>query len=339
MSHDTPVEAVTLARIPQGIPTPDDFTLTKLPREPLGQEQVRVQVLDLSLDPYVRSTLGGRHLGDASTEIGDVIGGRSVARVIGSSAERYAVGDTVLVETGWRSEAVVDADTAQPVTVPVGVPTSAALGVLGMPGLTAYAAHVRHVTPRPGDTVVVSSATGGVGALAGQLAKLAGARTVAIVGSPEKGRLAVEELGYDAYVLRGETLVDELRVACPDRVDAYLHMGDQATLDTVMEQLAVGARVSLIGVMDQSNGAPPTRLRAGAVMAARATVHGMVVYDHTDLAGEHVERVGALLADGTVSAFEDRTRGLAGAGAAFARMMAGLNVGKVVVEVTTSPVE
>ena len=346
MSHDAapqspvpedaskPVRAVALARIPEGVPTPEDFRTVQLPRTELADGQLRVAVLDLSLDPYLRSTLGGRHLGDRMTQVGDVIGGRSVAQVVESRSGTHTAGDLVLVETGWRSEAVVDASAASTVAVPDGVPTSAALGVLGMPGLTAYAAHVRHTDPQPGETVVVSSATGGVGALAGQLARLAGARTVAIVGSDQKGRLAVDELGYDTYVLRGENLADDLREACPEKVDVYLHMGDQETLDVVMEQLAIGARVSLIGIMDQSNGAPPTRVRAGAVMAARAALHGMVVYDHTDLAAEHVERVGALLSDGTVSAFEDRTVGLERAGEAFSRMMAGLNVGKAVVEVS-----
>lgn len=334
MAHETVVRAVTLARIPEGLPKADDFAVAELPRGPLDEDQLRVAVLDLSLDPYLRSTLGGRHLGDAVTGVGDVVGGRAVARVVESSSPTHAVGDLVLAETGWRTEAVVDAATARPVTVPDGVPSSAALGVLGMPGLTAYAAHVRHISPAAGETVVISSATGGVGALAGQLARLAGARTVAVVGSPEKGDMALEHLGYDAYVLRGDSLADDLRDACPDRINAYLHMGDQATLDVVMEQLAVGARVSLIGVMDQSNGAPPTRLRVGAVMAARATVQGMVVYDHGDLADEHITTVGQMLADGTVRAFEDRTVGLASAGEAFARMMAGHNVGKVVVEVS-----
>src|SRR5690606_35545476 len=127
------------------------------------------------------------------------------------------------------------------------------------------AALERHLKTQPGETVVVSSATGGVGAVAGQLLAAAGARPVAIVGSSEKAALATEKLAYAAAVLRGsETFADDLRAACPDKINGYLHMGDQATLDVVMEQLAIGARVSLIGVMDQSNGAPPTRVRAGA---------------------------------------------------------------------------
>lgn len=334
MDPITSTRAVVLASVPHGAPQADDFALTTLPVAAPADGQALVRVLDLSLDPFIRSTLGGTHLGDRAVGVGDVVGGRSVAEVVASPDGSLLPGQLVLVETGWVEHAVVDAAAAVPVRVPEGVPASAALGALGMPGLTAYAALVRHVRPEPGETVVVASATGGVGSLAGQLAVARGARAVAIVGSEEKAALATEELGYAAALLRtSPTFADDLRAACPDRVDGYLHMGDQATLDAVMEQLAVGARVSLIGVPDQNNGAAPTRMRVGAVMAARAEVHGMVVYDHHDLAADHVAEVGAKLAAGEFSMPEDRTVGLEQAGAAFAAMMSGGNIGKVVVEV------
>ncbi|MBB3043653.1 zinc-binding dehydrogenase [Nocardioides soli] len=327
------VPAVVLARVPAGAPTPEDLALVELPRHRLGAGQVRVRVTTLSLDPYQRSTLGGRHLGDAPVGLGDVLPGRSVGEVVESRDPGVAVGRRVLAETGWRAEAVVDGAAVTPVQVPPGVPASAALGALGMPGLMAYAAHVRHLRPTAGATVVIGAATGGVGSVAGQLARLAGARTVGIVGSDEKAALATGPLGYDVAVRRGPSLADELARACPDRIDGYLHLGDQDTLDVVLEQLAVGARVSLAGLMDQYNGGAPTRLRAGAVMAARAEVHGMVVYDHGDLAAEHAQRVGDLLASGALVAPEDRYAGLDRAALAFARLMGGHTVGKVVVDV------
>lgn len=332
--HPTSTHAVVLAHVPTTVPTADDFAVTERPLPPLAPGQVLVKVLDLSLDPYVRSTLGGTHLGDASVGVGDVIPGRSVAAVLASTVPDRAVGDLVLAQTGWVEHAVVDASGTTPVDVPEGVPVSTVLGALGMPGLTAFAAVRRHVRPQAGETVVVASATGGVGAVAGQLVAAAGARAVAVVGSAEKAALATSELGYAAAVLRSSpTFADDLRAACPERINGYLHMGDQATLDAVMEQLAVGARVSLIGVPDQNNGAAPTRMRVGAVMAARAEVHGMVVYDHHDLAAEHLAEVGARLVDGTFTVPEHRTQGLESAGAAFATLMRGDNVGKVVVEV------
>ncbi|MCD9198599.1 MDR family NADP-dependent oxidoreductase [Aeromicrobium wangtongii] len=329
--------AVAVAAIPAGIPAAEDFRLVEAPVARPGDGEVLVRIEVLSLDPYLRSLLTAGHLDDPPVGPGDVMPGRSVGVVIESGSPGLPVGARVLAETGWRAHAVVAADQARPVSVPDGVSPSAALGVLGMPGLTAYAAVERHLRPRPGETVVISSATGGVGALAGQLSKLAGARTVAIVGSDDKAELALE-LGYEVAVVRGrDGWLDALRAACPDRIDAYLHMGDQETLDGVVEQLAIGARVSLTGLIDQSNGAAPTRIRAGALMAARATTYGMVVYDHADLAAEHVERVGRLLVEGTVTAPEDRYDGLEQAGTAFAHLMSGRNRGKVVVTVTHTP--
>ncbi|MBA2953571.1 NADP-dependent oxidoreductase [Nocardioides sp. CGMCC 1.13656] len=326
------VPSIALARVPDGAPRPEDFVLVDLPREEVADGQVRVRVLTLSLDPYQRSTLGGRHLGDAPVGPGGLVPGRAVGEVVESRSPEVAVGSTVLAETGWRAEAVVPATAVVPVVVPPGVPLSAALGALGMPGLTAYAAHERHLRPQAGATVVVGAGTGGVGAVAGQLARLAGARAVAVVGSEEKAAIATDRLGYDEAVLRGPGLDGALAEACPDGIDGYLHLGDQATLDVVMERLAVGARVSLCGLMDQYNGAAPTRLRAGAVMAARAEVHGMVVHDHHDLALDHATRVAALLASGELVTVEDRCTGLADAPAAFARLMSGTNVGKVLVD-------
>lgn len=332
----TRVPAVTLVRRPQGVPVVDDFAVSEVELGTLEAGHVHLRILDLSLDPYIRSLLDTGHMKDPATPLGGVLSGRSVAEVIDSRADSVAPGTLVIGETGWRAEAIVAAESLQPITVPADLPPSTALGALGMPGLTAYATHVRHLAPSEGDTMVVSSAVGGVGSVLGPLARHAGARTVALVGSRQKAELAVTTLGYDTAVVRSEEgWVEKLRAACPDRINAYVHMGDQQTLDGVMEQLAIGARVSLVGVMDQYNGEAPTRLRAGAVIAARAAVHGMVVYDHTDLADEHVQTVAALMRSGAIPLIEDRYQGLEAAPRAFCRLMSGENVGKVVVEVAS----
>ncbi len=323
---------MTLARIPASVPVPQDFVVTTeiLPDPAPGQ--IAVEIETLSLDPYLRSLLGGRHLADAPVLPGDVIPGRAVARVLHSTVESVAVGTLVLAETGWRARAVIDAAATTPIDVPDTVPPSAALGALGVPGLTAHAAITRHLRPEPGQTVVIGAATGGVGSVAGALATRAGARTVALVGSRAKRRIALES-GYDEAIDRTSAQWrDELVAACPDGIDGYLHLGDQATLDVVLEYLAIGARVSLCGLMDQYNGAAPTRLRAGAVMSARALVHGMVVYDHADLAAEHRATVVDLIATGALVLHEERHRGLAAAPSAFAGLMAGRNQGKVLVD-------
>ncbi|MFX0592518.1 MDR family NADP-dependent oxidoreductase [Melissospora conviva] len=325
---------VVLAAVPQGVPGPEIFTVATEEVGDPGPGEALVQVSDLSLDPYLRTTLVGRHLDDPVVPIGGVIPGRAVGQVVASADPSLPAGSWVLGETGWREYALLPTTQLRPIAVPDGVPRSAALGALGMPGLTAYAAVQRHLRPVAGDTVVVGSATGGVGSVAGPLAKLAGARTVALVGDDAKAKTAVQTLGYDAAVVRtAPDWIEQLAAACPDRINGYLHMGDAQTLEVVMESLAVGARVSLCGLMDQTNGGPRTMLRAGAVMAARAVVHGMVVYDHFDLAAEQVEHVAGLLRTGQLHLHEDRYQGLASAPEAFARLMSGRNHGKVVVQV------
>jgi NADPH-dependent curcumin reductase CurA len=328
--------AVVLRRHLRGRPAADDFDLTEVPVPARAPGEVLVEVADLSLDPYLRSTLAGRHLDDPVVPLGGVVPGRSVGIVRASDTADAPVGSWVVAETGWRAYAVVPATSVKPVTVPDGVPRSAALGTLGMPGLTAYAAMERHLKPEGGQTVVISSAIGGVGSVAGQLARAAGARTVAIVGSKTKADDALA-LGYAAAVVRTDPVwEDALSRACPDRVHGYLHMGDMPTLHGVLGHLAIGARVSLCGLMDQYNDGPRTMLPAGTIMSARAIVHGMVVFDHLDLEGPFRKRVTELLRDGRLTLHEERHHGLDRAPEAFARLMSGENRGKVIVEVSAT---
>lgn len=330
----TTTPAVVLRQRLSGLPRPEDFELTHVPLGVPGAGEVLVEVADLSLDPYLRTALADGHMDDDLVPLGGVVPGRSIATVVESADASAPVGSLVLAQTGWRERAVVAATSLVPVSLPGGVPASAALGALGMPGLTAYAALERHLTPRAGETVVVSSATGGVGSVAGQLLRAMGVRAVAIVGSAAKAEDAAK-LGYEASVLRTDPdWLDALAAACPDGIDGYLHMGDMPTLNGVMRRLSIGARVSLCGLMDQYNDGPRTMLSAGAIMTARAIVHGMVVYDHLDLTAAHVARVGELMAAGELTLHEDRHLGLASAPVAFAQMMSGANRGKVVVEVS-----
>ena len=297
--------------------------------------ELLVRVLDLSIDPYLRGAIAGRHIGSAPIRVGDVVPGRAVARVE-VAAGPFQAGDLVVAETGWQDRAAVPATAAEPVDVPPGVRPSAVLGVLGMPGLTAYAAVTRFMRLTPGDTVVVSAATGAVGATAGQLAALAGGRVVAIVGGPRKARLALEEFGYAAAVDRlAPDWREHLSTCAPHGVDAYLDNAGGEVLAGVVSQLAIGGRVVLCGLMSQYNDGPPTTLPAGTLIGRRANVHGLVVYDHEDLRPRFRAHVGSLLRRGELRYHEDRRVGLAAAPAAFCDLMSGRNVGKVVVEVST----
>lgn len=326
---------VVLRHRPQGSPRPEDFALVEQPLAQPVAGQVMVAVADLSLDPYVRSVLGSGHLAETALPLGAVVPGRAVARVLDSQHPTLGPGDWVIGETGWRERAVLDGDTLRPVEVVDALPRSAVLGALGMPGLTAYAALERHLRPRPGETVAISSATGGVGATAGQLVRARGARAVAIVGTMEKAADA-RGLGYDATVVRtASEWVDDLARVCPNGIDGYLHMSDQQTLDGVLAHLSFGARVSLCGLMDQYNDGPRTVVDAGRIMSARATVHGMVVYDHQDLAAAHRDEVARLIGNGQLRLHEHRSTGIDSVPTAFCELMSGANRGKVVVEVTT----
>lgn len=326
--------AVVLYRPLSGLPQAEDLALVDAPVAERGPDDLLIGVADLSLDPYVRSALATGHMGEPAVPLGSLVPGTSVGIVLESDQETVPPGTWVLAGTGWRELAVVPASSVTPVSIPDGVPRSSALGALGMPGLTAYAALERHLQPRDGESVVVSSATGGVGSVAGQLARAMGARPVAVVGSAAKAEDAMG-LGYAAAVVRtAPAWQEDLARACPDGVNAYLHMGDMPTLHGVVKQLAHGARVSLCGLMDQYNDGPQTMLSAGAVMRARAVVYGMVVYDHLDLSVAHRARVTELLNSGELVLHEDRHEGLAQAPAAFAQLMSGRNRGKVIVAVS-----
>lgn len=319
---------IVLAERPAGVPREEDFRLetAEVPRP--GPGEVLVRTFDLSLDPYVRGTLTGRNLGHPPIAPGDLVPGRAIAQVLETGA-------WVEAETGWQEYAAVPASSLSPLSVPPGVPRTAALGALGTPGLTAYAAVTRLMRPAAGGTVVVSSATGGVGSVAGRLAALAGARTVAIAGGPEKCRVAVERLGYTAAVDRHDPRWTEaLAAACPDGVDGYLHMGGGAVLEGVMNLVSPGGRVVLCGLPENANEVgTPASLPAGLIMRTRAVVHGFVVYDHEDLRPDFLREVGGLLAQGRLNPLEDLHEGLESAPAAFRGLMSGRNTGKVIVRV------
>lgn len=324
--------AVLLRRHPAGVPTPADFEWADCPLGELAEGEVLVAVDYLSLDPYLRGVISGRHLGH-KVELGAVLPGTAVGTVIASRSAAVPVGRCVIGELGWREHARVAASALQPVLVPSGVSPSTALGVLGMPGLTAYIGVRDLARPAAGQCFVVSAASGPVGATAGQLAKRAGARVVGVAGGAAKCAYVVEQLGFDACVdYKLPDFVDALRAACPARIDAYFDNVGGAVLDACIQHLALHARVVLCGLIDQYNlEQRPPGPNLGPVIAARASLHGLVVYDHFARMPEMLGELGPLVAAGELRYREDISVGLRQAPEAFCRLMRGENFGKTLV--------
>jgi len=298
-----------------------------------GPGEVLVRVLALSLDPYLRSAMAGRHL-SAPIPAGDVVRSDALVEVLDTRHPRMQPGQRWVATCPWRSQAVLGAeDVASAREVPDWIsPPTLALGVLGMPGLTAWAGFRLLSDARAGDTLVVSAAGGPVGATVGQLARIAGCRVVGIAGGTEKCRWAVEEAGFDACIdYRGQDLRTMLKTHCPNGIDVYFDNVGGDALQAVCEQLAVGARVVLCGLISQYGSAAPAGPNPALFIRARATVRGLVVYDHWARLPEAQREIGAYLRDGRLVAREDVSRGLASAPAAFCRLMRGENQGKALV--------
>lgn len=324
---------VLLKRRCEGVPVAGDFEVTSAAVESPADGQLLCETIYLSLDPYLRGRISGRHI-SGSVQPGELMPGEAISRVTTSRHPDYVPGELVAAHSGWQSQPVIDAASARRIDPGIG-PLSTSLGILGMPGLTAYAGLLRLGEPVAGDTVLVSAASGAVGSLVGQIAKIKGCRVVGIAGAPEKCAWVTHVAGFDDVVsYKSGDLREGLDRACPDGIDVYFDNVGGDTLQAAMERLRLGARVVLCGLMAQYNtDQMPPGPNPAFIIKARATVRGMVVYDHEDLRAEMVEKVSAWLREGKVQYLEDRTAGLDNAPEAFSRLMQGRNVGKALVVV------
>jgi NADPH-dependent curcumin reductase CurA len=299
-----------------------------------GPGQFLSRTLYLSLDPLYRAAMQGN--GDASQRLnpGDVVGGETVSQVLESRHPGYRPGEYIVVRNGWQQFALSSGQGVRRLD-PDRAPVSTALGVLGLPGLAGYVGLIYVGEPRPGQTVLVSAATGPVGCTAGQAARIVGARAVGIAGSPEKCEYAVRELGYAACInQRSQDLAGQIRAACPDGVDVYFDNIGGEVLSCVLKCLAPHARVILCGLSEAYNveeAAPGPSL--ASILSSRATVRGILVQDHLHRLPELERVVSGWIRAGLFRYREDITEGLAGAPEAFCRMMRGEHFGKVLVRV------
>ena len=314
-------------------PRAENFRIEErdLPAPAPGELLLRVRAV--SLDPYVGQTLKGQHMGHDAGGVGAVVIGGGVGEVIESRDERFRPGDLVAAETGWRTYAVVPADGAR--RVPDGAdPISLHVGVLGMPGLTAWAGMTQRAKVREGDRVLISSAAGPVGGTAGQIARARGAaRVVGIAGGAEKCALVRETYGFDDCIDYKQAGW-EARVAdaFPDGVTVYWDNVGGALLDCALQNLADYGRVVLCGLASQYHADErPAGPNPGLYILKRAELYGMVVYDFMDRWDAFHADVLPLVRDGRLRAAEDVADGLDQAPALFERLMRGENIGKAVV--------
>lgn len=326
---------IVLARDVHGMPHAEDFALTTSPLPDPGPGQLLVRVEWLSIDPYLRPLLAGRHLATRPA-VGDTIPGIGLGHVVASGDRRFPEGSTLVAETGWREWAVVDSHLARAVDLSQ-APAEAHLGVLGIPGLTGWSGLKTIAKPRAGDTVVVSSAAGSVGSLVTQLAREAGAHVVGINGSEAKNQLSCARFGCHAAVDYKRTdFASALREACPDGIDVYFDNVGGMVLETTLSMLRRHARIVLCGLIDQYNSdARPKGPNLGPVIGARARMEGLVVYDHIARFSEFVDETAPKIADGRIQWLADVAEGLASAPTQFAGLLAGRNLGKALVRVGT----
>jgi NADPH-dependent curcumin reductase CurA len=316
-----------------------DFRLEEMPIPVPSAEQVLLRIDYLSLDPYMRGRMNDTRSYAKPAQIGKPMPGESVATVIESKDAALPVGAQVLVTAGWVSHAVSDAKNLNPLPAD-GIPARAYLGVLGMPGFTAYSGMAAIGKPKNGETVVVGAASGPVGSLVGQLAKLAGACVVGIAGGAKKCAYVVEQLGFDAAIdHRSPNFADQLANACPKGIDVYFENIGGAVWKAVLPLLNQYGRVPVCGLMAQTSG-KNDGVDDGLVATMRAiltrslTVRGFINYDFlAEYQEAFLNDVGGYLRDGKIKHQEDVTDGLANAPQAFLGMIDGRNFGKVLVRV------
>src|SRR6516164_6109057 len=300
------VKQIVLASRPSGLPTRENFRLEEVPMPEPSQGGLLLRVLYLSLDPYMRGRMNDSKSYAKPVDLGEVMTGESVCEVIASNQAGYAVGDIVLAQTGWRTHATSLGATLRKLN-PTAAPITTGLGVLGMPGFTAYAGLNLIGRPKRGETVVVAAASGPVGSLVGQLAKLAGARAVGVAGGPEKCRAVVEEFRFDAAIdHRASDFAEKLAAACPNGIDVYFENVGGAVWQAVLPLLNKFARVPVSGLIAQYNSAGPDdgmdRLPATMrqILSKSLTLRGFINYDFAEQHyADFLREVGAGIAEGS----------------------------------------
>ena len=325
---------VVLASRPQGAVTEQNFRIVDAPMPQPADGEVLVRNEWLSLDPYMRGRMSDAKSYVPPAQLDEVMVGQTVGEVIDSRDARFAVGDKVLTQLGWQSHGIAKAADVTKVDARR-VAASCYLGILGMPGLTAWFGLFEIGQPKAGETVLVSAASGAVGSVVGQLAKIHGCRTVGIAGGKVKCDYVVNELGFDACVdHRAGYLYDDLRAACPDGVDVDFENVGGVVLDTALRVMNRHSRVVICGLIAEYGAKEPygyQRLRS--VLVNRIRMQGMIVFDWKDRYGEALAGLTAYVAEGRLKYRESIVEGLDNAPRALIGLLKGENFGKQLVKI------
>jgi NADPH-dependent curcumin reductase len=331
---------ILLASRPVGHPSPDNFEFVQTPIPSPGEGQVLLKIRYLSLDPYMRGRMSAAKSYAASVEIGQVMEGGTVAEVLESRHPDYAAGDMVLSYSGWQAHALSDGTDLRKLN-PQQAPVTTALGVLGMPGFTAYAGLLTLGQPKPGETVVMAAASGPVGATVGQIARIKGARAVGIAGGPDKCALVRDAFGFDvALDHRSPTFAEELQAACPDGIDVYFENVGGKVWDAVFPLLNTFARIPVCGLVAQYNSTGPfdgpdrLPILMRDVLTKSLTIRGFIQREFHAQRPAFYREMAQWIAEGRVKYQEDIVDGLESAPEAFIGMLEGRNFGKLIVQVS-----
>ena len=331
---------IVLAARPQGAPQSSDFSMISEPIPDLGEGEIISRTIYLSLDPYMRGRMNEGKSYAAPVEIGETMCGGTVSQVLKSNNPEFAKDDYILTYDGWQEYDVSDCKGARKLD-PTQAPISTAVGVLGMPGMTAYMGLLEIGQPQSGETVVVAAATGAVGSNVGQIARLKGCRVVGIAGSREKCEFALNELGFDACInYKDAGFRDSLKTACPEGIDVYFENVGGMVFEAIIPLLNFQSRIPVCGLIAHYN---DTELPSGPnvlpklmrmVLTQRVTIRGFIVSDFSHKQGAFLGDMSKWIADGKIIYKEDIVEGLDNAVGAFQGLLEGNNFGKLLIQVS-----
>ncbi len=327
---------ILLKSRPEGAPNANNFELTQTDIPTPAENELLIRTVYLSLDPYMRGRMSDRESYADPIEVGSVMVGATVGQVEQSNHADFAKGDFVLSYGGWQTYAIASGKSVRKLNPTASIPLSYYLGILGMPGQTAYCALLNIGQPKAGETVVVSAASGAVGSVVGQIAKLKGCRVVGVVGSDAKCDYIVKELGYDEAINRKtQPLLEALKAACPDGIDVYYDNTAGPILEAVLQLINLGARIPLVGLISQYNAAEtPAGPNLMPLLVKRSLIKGFLVGDYQDQYETFVKDVSQWIQAGKLQYKEDMVQGLENAPQAFMDQLKGDNFGKLIVQVS-----